>query len=192
MASDAGADGSAPAEPGAASNHPHHSGRRSIDPQPDAREYSSRNPSQRWECSAIVEQERSGKAAGTWVAKTLGPFSAATREEMEKRREDILDAWLHPKRRAAATGARFTPSEATREKRQRSAALQQLLPERRAGPSHEQARPGPGRGHRAEAAGSTALETPVMIEQLKANANWFAQAAARQVRGGEGGCGVGG
>jgi len=52
---------------------------------------------------------------------------------------------------------------------------------RRSGPTTEQARAGPGRGHGSEPSAPSRLEEPVLIDQMKSQANWLDQAAARQV-----------
>eukprot|EP00967_Tisochrysis_lutea_P071392 scaffold94807_cov23-Tisochrysis_lutea.AAC.2 len=84
---------------------PPHPARRGLDPQPEPEPtcLSSAGCSQQWQCMATVEQARSGKAAGKWDAKTIGPFRAATAAEVIKQREKVLLEWLAPPRRAAPT-----------------------------------------------------------------------------------------
>lgn len=161
-------------------SHPRHPGRRCVELLEPV-EQPNRDPNTRWKCMATVEQDRTGKGAGKSDAKTLGPFFGATPEEAVRDREETLREWLHPKPRAAATGKRFAPAVLTRESRPRTASPANLAePKAPSHPTSEQARAGPGRGHKLEAASTSALEEPIRIEQMKAEANWFEQHAARQ------------
>ena len=163
--------------------YPRHPGRRRVEEQPGPKEYPSQHPSQRWKCRAIVEQEGTGKAkAGTWYRK-FQDFTGTTCADVVQQREAWISSYLHPKPKGEVTGERFAPTTERAERVKRVATPTSMAEVRGAqGPSAEQARPGPGRGHTDEPGAWTKLEEPVLIEKLKAGANWFEQAAQRQVR----------
>ena len=162
---------------------PTHPGRRASTEQPAPVDRGgNKNPTQRFMCKAKVEQEGTGKAQGVWQKK-YQTFLGRTEADVEQQRADWIDSFLRPKRRAAKTGDRFAPNELSRDRDVKRVATPACMaePQGDQGPSSDQARAGPGRGHRAEAASCSQLEEPVRIEAMKANANWFEQAAARKV-----------
>jgi len=159
-----------------------HPGRRRASVQPEPTEYQSQHPSKRWTCTAMGEQQGNGKNKA-WRTVKSGLMTGPTRDDVIQRRERWLHEFTHPKHKAPPSGKRFAPTEqrGPREKRQ-VAPSNMVEPQSYAGgPSSGQARAGPGRGHTMEVAGPSKLEEPIRIEQLKANANWFEQAAARKV-----------
>jgi hypothetical protein len=174
-------------------------GRRRAEEQPAPKEYPKRHVNHRWYCKALVEKEGTGKAKASGKAKvgTVGTFwkletkefTGPTRESVIEQREEWITSYLHPIRRGAKAGKRFAPTTERDDGHVKRAATPTSMAEvcghvgaGKSGPSSEQARPGPGRGHADEPGGFTRLEEPVRFENLKANANWLEQAAARQVR----------
>jgi hypothetical protein len=186
-------------EPPPAVSYPPDPGRRRAEEQPAPKEYPKRHVNHRWYCKALVEKEGTGKAKASGKAKvgTVGTFwkletkefTGPTRESVIEQREEWITSYLHPIRRGAKAGKRFAPTTERDDGHVKRAATPTSMAEvcghvgaGKSGPSSEQARPGPGRGHADEPGGFTRLEEPVRFENLKANANWLEQAAARQVR----------
>jgi len=161
--------------------YPRDSSRRCVTEQPDPKERPSQHHSRRWVCKALVEHEGTGKAKiGTWHAK-FQDFIGPTSDNVVGQREAWIKDYLHPKPRGTKTGAKFAPTVESEGRLKRLATPDSMEEVRRAGPTSEQARPGPGRGHVFEPSAPSKLEEPVRIEKMKTNANWFEQAAARQV-----------
>jgi len=161
--------------------HPPHAGRRRVEKQPDPTERLASRPKERWYCKASVEHEGTGKArVGTWHPK-FQDFTGSTPADVLRQREEWIRDFLHPKPRAAKTGARFAPTVDNERRSKRAATPISMAEVRRSGPTTEQARAGPGRGHGSEPSAPSRLEEPVLIDQMKSQANWLDQAAARQV-----------
>ena len=163
--------------------YPPHPGRRIAEEQPDPVERPSRPPHQRWYCKALAEQERSGKATG-WNQKRP-EFVGRSREDVLQQREAWLQAFTHPKPKAAPTGKRFAPTIVERERHPKRVATPDKFaePGLPCGPTKGKARAGPGRGKTfepaAEAKGSSStLEEPIAILAAKST-NWLAQASQR-------------
>ena len=164
---------------------PPHPGRRRIHPQPATVKRPNRHHGTQWWCKAIVEQEGTGKAIGTWTKK-YQEFQGPTEEDVLRQREEWLHSFIHVKQRAAPTGKRFAPTLEREPRSKRAAAPSNLQLERRDGPSSDQARAGPGRGRTFEAAAASKssiteaiLEEPIEILAAKSS-NWLAQASQRK------------
>jgi len=161
--------------------YPRDPNRRRVEEQPDPKDRPSKRLDQRWLCKALVEHLGTGKAVtGTWHPK-FQEFTGPTSDDVASQREAWISDYLHPKPRGAKTGAKFAPTVQSEGRTKRLATPNSMEEVRRAGPTSEQARPGPGRGHVFEPSAPSRLEEPVIIEKMKTNANWFEQAAARQV-----------
>jgi hypothetical protein len=168
-----------------AASHPRHPGRRRAEEQPEPTERPSKPATQRWRCVAMIEQLRTGRAArpDEWC-HTPVEILGRSRDEVIQKREEYIAEYLHPPPKAKASGKCFAPAQPTRESHKRAATPANLVEPKLqpSGPSSETACAGPGRGHWSEAAGSSSIEEPIRIEQLKAGANWFEQAQQRKVR----------
>ena len=161
--------------------YPPHAGRRRAEKQPDPTERPASRPKERWYCKGSVEHNGSGKArVGTWHPQ-FQDFTGSSPADVLRQREEWIRDFLHPKPRAAKTGARFAPTVHNERRSKRAATPSSMAEVRRSGPTTEQARAGPGRGHVSEPSAPSRLEEPIRIEQMKANANWLDQATARQV-----------
>ena len=161
--------------------YPRDPSRRRVEEQPAPRDRPSRRANERWCCKALVEHLGTGKAVtGTWHPK-FQEFTGPTSDDVVRQREAWIGDYLHPKPRGAKTGAKFAPTVESEGRTKRLATPNSMEEVRRAGPTSEQARPGSGRGHVFEPSAPSRLEEPVLIERMKADANWFEQAAARQV-----------
>jgi hypothetical protein len=172
-------------EPAAATSYPRNQRRRRLDPQPEPREKMSNRPNQRWISNVRLEEEGSGKAEGTWrERKAPADFTGPTKEDVIRQQEEYIISWLHPRPRGCNSGKRFEPTEPVREsKRRATTPVNMAEPKGTRGPSSEQARAGPGRGHWAEAAGSS--NEPVLARRVDepetVGSNWLAHASAAKV-----------
>ena len=147
--------------------YPRDPSRRRVEEQPAPRDRPSRRANERWYCKALVEHLGTGKAVtGTWHPK-FQEFTGPTSDDVVSQREAWISDYLHPKPRGAKTGAKFAPTVQSEGRTKRLATPDSMEEVRRAGPTTEQARPGPGRGHVFEPSAPSRLEEPVIIEKMK-------------------------
>jgi len=132
--------------------YPRDNSRRAVGEQPNPTERPSKRPDQRWYCKALVEHEGTGKAkAGTWYSGPRQEFTGPTRDDVVRQREAWINEYLHPKPRAAKSGAKFAPTVEAQGRPKRLATPKSMEEVRRLGPTSEKARAGPGRGHHRRA-----------------------------------------
>ena len=141
--------------------YPRDPSRRRVEEQPDPRDRPSQRANERWYCKALVEHLGTGKAkTGTWHP-TFREFTGPTSDDVVSQREAWISDDLHPKPRGAKTGAKFAPTVKSEGRTKRLATPDSMEEVRRAGPTTEQARAGPGRGHVFEPSAPSKLEEPV-------------------------------
>lgn len=155
-----------------------HPGRRAEEEQPEPEERPYKLAHQRWYCKALVAKARTGKADG-WDREER-EFHGATKQAVLAARAEFIHDYVHaPQRKRKGGGLPQPPPRAQRLSRSSSPATFAESKSNR-GPSSEQARAGPGRGHRSEPASSSLLAEPQRVQSVKEGANWFEQAAARE------------
>jgi hypothetical protein len=164
-----------------------HPGRRVLDVQPEPVEFLRKHPTQRWEVTAHVERQKTGKAVG-WVRDAPTKFQAATKDAVLQMRAEFIDAYLHATQKAKRpTEGRPKPDEPHAQRAKRGAApsvLTDRFPdhiEGRRGPPSGGGRAGPGRGHTFVRTAPVSVAQEVLLPPPNVSEhNWLAQHSMRK------------